>query len=419
MFLPNPRPFARCAAPVLVLMFSTIASAQTQATRSSMPPLPQPSDFVGAPTSRLSSDTPKQMGMFGTEIGQYEIEGRTYLLVGQSRGISVFTRDEEGVLKQVQFISPPERCTNPGTFGTSFSLDGDRLFVRPTVIDASAAVHVYRREGMKWTPHQDITVSDIPTEGATLGRKVSSGEGVLAIHGRGDVHLFTRGSDGRHAFSQTLSGKGDSEFEKTRFGKSFAISGDTLVISSFRAPRLNECIDVFQRSPNGIWSHRQRISPPHREFGVWFGHALALEGDTLVASSPRWKNSRGSVDVFKVDASGDWVHSQSLGVFPDSLSSFGTGLRLEGDVLLVLASMPKVPGSAYLFRRGGEGLFKRDSMFGLASAEESRSGFGASGSISTCGERIMVGAPLSSSDGTGRAGAVLMYANPTEVSGEN
>jgi hypothetical protein len=396
----------------LLLMAESVAAQKVD----EMPALPQPADFRADGGLEITSVDPKTFDMFGATMRMVERGDDRNLLVGHSRGVWELTRDESGDWRPVSEIKPPESCANPGTFGVSFEASGEHVALRPVVLGEKARIHVYRQSEAGWDHVQDISPAMLP-EGRRFGMKVTVFDDWLCVYGRDGVTVFKKNDAGLFFLSQVIDSEGESKTEKERFGKSVVISGDQMFVSSFRAPRLNERVDVYELTPESKWKHVQVLDPPHRKFGTWFGHVMDVCGDSMVISSPRWKDMAGRVDVYQRGPKGLWTHVQDLDVFPDSLSSFGTTLSLEGGNLVVGASVPNVPGSAYLYEMDSSaGRFNRVSMLGLVGKEHISSGF-AGAALMTDG-RCFISAPGSTQGAFPKSGCVYAYdlqsASPSE-----
>ena len=335
------------------------------------------------------------------------------MLVCHSSGVWELSRDESGKWMPVFEIKAPESCSNPGTFGMAFDVDGDTVVLRPVALGDKARIHVFRQTDTDtgWKHVQDITPPMFP-DGRRFGLKVTAGDGWLCAHGRSGVTVFKKNEKGMYLFSQVIDSVGENEADRDRFGKTITVDGGQMIISSFRATGRNERVDVFALNPEGKWRHVQVLDPPHRKFGTWFGHALDVSGDCLVISSPRWRDMTGRVDVYRRGSDDLWKHVQELAVYPDSLSSFGTQLSLEKDNLVVGASMPNVPGSAYVFKGDSAGRFKRTAMVGLPGNEHISSGFGTATLVRD--GQFYVSAPSVESGGFAKAGRIYEYAFPPE-----
>jgi hypothetical protein len=93
----------------------------------------------------------------------------------------------------------------------------------------------------------------------------------------------------------------------------------------------------------GLWVEQQKLLPPNAAPKGWFGLGVALDGDTLAATSFGTR----SAHVF-VQSGDAWVEQQTLEPDPPSAEAFGPAIALSGDTLIVGAS-----GGAHVFVRDG------------------------------------------------------------------
>jgi hypothetical protein len=126
---------------------------------------------------------------------------------------------------------------------------------------------------------------------------------------------------------------------------------------------------VYQRSSTGVWSRVDRLVASDGKAADLFGHAIDVEGNTLVVGAYGVASAKGddtgAVYVFNYDASTKiWRQTVKL-MAPDadvSVSAqfyyyFGMSVSLSGDDLVVgaygdsTAHVGDYSGAAYLYRR--------------------------------------------------------------------
>lgn len=164
-----------------------------------------------------------------------------------------------------------ENDADSDSYGQDIAIDGDTLVIadheRETSKDHAGAVLVYRRDGGSWSPTDELTLEE-PTDGA-------------------------------------------------HFGTDIALQGDTLLVSAVGGRDFDENsageVHVF-RLDGGQWSRAQKVRLADREEADEFGDALALAGDTFVATAPGDRvdsEQIGAVHVFGRDG-GEWGHRTKL-----------------------------------------------------------------------------------------------------------
>lgn len=254
----------------------------------------------------------------------------------------------------------------------------------------------------------------------------------------GGAFLYQRTSKGEwKPFSRIILDDGKTRNDK--FGESVSISEDSKVVA-VGAPRDDMFVAAgaiyIIESPFSSSTPPQRQIPndlaPNDEFGESVSvSTTVLSGDirvtNVVASAPGDDDlglKSGSVYVFSKFHDnppssacggvgniqvGEWVQCQKL--LPDdgaALDRFGSAVALAGKTLVVGAEWDKESGresgSAYAFSLGDDGIWSlQEKITGWGSKPDR---FGSS--VSTSGNRIIIGADYDGSQGEG-AGASYVY----------
>lgn len=221
-----------------------------------------------------------------------------------------------------------------GTFvGYSVDIDGDVAVVGAPLTYVnnepfSGAVYIYRRTftpGPVWTLEQTLTLASPTPTGFT-----------------GDI-------------------------DNQQFGVSVAIDGTKLVVG---APRRvinspEQGAIFFYEYVGGTWIFRSFFTVLDGEFGA----DVALDGNYAVASDPAYDDYRGMVKIYSFGGT-TWSEVQTF-TQPEGVAlsgtSFGFGLALDGDILLVgqpnwreSDTAPSDTGRAWIYRKGGGGTFAFD-----------------------------------------------------------
>ena len=210
----------------------------------------------------------------------------------------------------------------------------------------------------------------------------------------GEVYLFRRTPSGWR-LQQLLVG----EPRGSSFGLDLAIDGDTLVVGDFQwgfpLCRHGKAY-VFQWS-GSEWTKVQELLPGGlwNETMPWFGHRLALSGDTLVVSATgvdQPVKNAGAIFVYE-RIQGTWVLVQRFGLppVPDVLNGvygkLGYGVGVSGNT--IVAGAPVFYGAVLVYERGPSG-WARSAILRQPSPEKGDF-FG--GSCDVSGDTIAVGAP--------------------------
>jgi hypothetical protein len=165
-----------------------------------------------------------------------------------------------------------------------------------------------------------------------------------------------------------------------RFGFAVAKSGNTAVVGVSPRDDAAGSAYVFERSGDGLWSQEQRLVAPDTASGDSFGASVAISGKTAAVGA-QWKDgAAGAAYVFARDAQGWSVQQEIRSDDIRRESYFGHAVALDGDTLLVGAQGAAAgAGSAYLFerrnatwlpeRRLSAAIAARHDAFGLAVAQ--------------------------------------------------
>ena len=149
------------------------------------------------------------------------------------------------------------------------------------------------------------------------------------------------------------------------FGRTVAISGDTVVVGANRdldeSGFVSGSVYIYVR--NGVnWTLQEKIKPDDISPGDIFGTFVAIDGDTIVASS-RWDdddgNNSGSVYVFERSGTNWSQEAKLIASDAGAYDEFGTGLDIDGNTLVVNTYKSgrdnTYPRYTYIFARGAEG----------------------------------------------------------------
>lgn len=168
-------------------------------------------------------------------------------------------------------------------------------------------------------------------------------------------------------FSQQQKLLANPAVGSTGFGNSVAVSGDTMVIgaSGFdTTPTTGINIGaayVFVRS-NGTWTQQTRVSAADGAAGDEFGYSVAISGDTIVVGS--WRSNAptsnsGAAYVF-VRSGTTWTQQQKLTAADGAADDeFGNAVTIEGNTIAVGSHLSDQPnggggaGAVYIFNRSG------------------------------------------------------------------
>jgi len=261
-------------------------------------------------------------------------------------------------------------------FGHSVSISGDTAIVGAPQDSGSGAgsAYVYVRNPATnlWTEQQKLLASD-GADGDHFGYSVSiSGDTVIVgAYGnddsgtnRGSAYIFVRNAGTWTEQQKLLNSNGQVN---DLFGLSVSISGDTVVVSAEgEDDGGSQSGAAFIYVRNGItWTEQQKLLPSDNRTNTYFGHSVAISGDTVVIG--KYLDSAiafqaGSAYVFvRNPITGVWTEQQKL-VAADALTSngghFGSSIAISNDTVIIGApldypDLDAVIGSAYVYLRSG------------------------------------------------------------------
>jgi hypothetical protein len=252
--------------------------------------------------------------------------------------------------------------------------------VSPLVLVLVLALTVWAARAVRGqvVPGQDnapVTTETVQTlleaaDGVTgdgFGYAVASDGDLLAVSanyagGEGAVYLYERDSQAPSGWTQIHKIEAWLPETTSYFGHSLALQGETLVVGDPLAPRINGFWQgrayVFERNEGGpdnwglVWQFADADDGNLRRFG----EAVAIDGDLVAVSATGHDDGRGAVYLY--DRTASWSRTHEI-LAPDAQEDdqFGSAVDLEGDTLLVGAQFADADaanpdtGAAYVFRR--------------------------------------------------------------------
>lgn len=207
------------------------------------------------------------------------------------------------------------------------------------------------RQGDTWRPQQRITASD-GAAGDLFGYTVAMQGDTLVVGAvlegevgarSGAAYVYTR-RDGRWTEQQKL--KAREPHVGSQFGAALALDGDTLIASAAEdasQARSGGLVYVFGRQ-NGRFAEQQLLQPMSPSDGALYGYSLALQGNRLIVGAPRvnlvtWPETTNGT-VYAYQRSGTMFQQTAALEAPVPAPSdyFGSALAIQGDALLIASN---------------------------------------------------------------------------------
>ena len=339
------------------------------------------------------------IGAIGDAVGANASQGSVY----------VFVRSGMTWSQQQKLTSSDGAASD--FFGRSVAIDGDTVVVGASQHDVGAnsnqgSVYIFVRSGTTWTQQQKLMASDgaandffgqsVAIHSNTV--VVSANQDDVGANGdQGSAYVFVRNGT---IWTQQQQLTATGGVANDQFGRSVAISGDTVVVGAFQVD-VSGRVDqgsayVFVRSGT-IWTQQQQLTASDGAATDLFGTTVAINGETVVVGAPQadvsGRNNQGSAYVY-VRTGTTWNQQQKLTASDGTTNDdFGRSVAISGDTVVVGSRLDDVggnsnQGSAYVFVRTGSVWTQQQQV--TASGGAANDQFGASVAIS--GETLVVGA---------------------------
>ncbi len=204
----------------------------------------------------------------------------------------------------------------------------------------------------------------------------------------------------------------DEPQAQERFGTSVSLSGDCLAVGAYgasdQAPSSGAAY-VFARD-DGSWQQQIRLASPAGEKGNYFGWSIAMDGGVLAVGAygqdTRTVAKAGAVHLYTQDG-GQWSATADTSLFgAETGDGLGKAVALDGDTLLASAPSAGVGGLAQVYEYSAGQWSLQSVLAGSAVAEGDL--FGAS--VAVDGDDAIIGAP-----GRGPNGAAYAFTKASGV----
>ncbi len=288
----------------------------------------------------------------------------------------------------------------------------------------SGSAYVYIESGGTWTEQGKLLADDgsgsdqfglavaISGDTAVIGAPNDSANGTDS----GSVYVFVR-SDG--AWSQQAKLTPGDGSQNDQFGRSVAVSGDTLVVGApIDTPKGTDsgAVYVFVRS-DATWTEQAKLAASNGGQAHNFGWSVSVDGDSLVAGAFGEFSSgtdSGAAYVF-VLADGTWSEQAKL-IGDDTAGgdTLGRSVSIDGDQVVVGAPGDTVQGtdsgSAYVFVRSAGAWTQQARLIASDGIQNDNFGW----SVSINGDKVAAGAFGDTVKGT-ESGSVYVYVREGET----
>ncbi|WP_419931727.1 fibronectin type III domain-containing protein [Candidatus Poriferisodalis sp.] len=269
-------------------------------------------------------------------------------------------------------------------FGYAVAIDGDTIVVGARADDDgggdAGSAYVFTKPATGWTTAAssvkltaadaariDFFGSSVAVDGDTIVVGTPGDDGSAAD--TGSAYVFTKPATGWTTAASSVKLTAADAAGGDNFGSSVAVDGDTIVAG---APHDDASfhdagsVYVFNRPTSGWATASGNVKLTAADATTrWFGSAVAIDGDTIVAGAPADAHKgpwSGSAYVFTKPASGWGIASDGAKLTAADaamLDSFGSTVAVEADRVVVGARRDdddgEDSGSAYVFTKPASG----------------------------------------------------------------
>ncbi|NOQ79549.1 MAG: hypothetical protein GQ546_09135 [Gammaproteobacteria bacterium] len=337
---------------VLSLFFSTLLFAEAPKITSSMTMLE---------LNKLTAFDAAANDRFGYSVA---ISGDTAIVGAHGDGDSglysgsayIFERNPEtSLFEQIAKLTASDGAAEDN-FGRPVSISSDTVIVgaygNNDAGDSSGSAYIFEKPALGWgnaTETAKLTASDAAAED-NFGRSVAiSGDTVIVgAHGdnsgTGSAYIFEKLAEGwGNVMTETAKLNASDGAQWDGFGMRVAISGDTLIVGADDADSRTGSAYVFVK-PGASWSNMTetaKLTASDRAQNDIFGISVAISGDTVIVGAQGDDDvgyDSGSAYLFEKPDSG-WVNATENAKLNASdgarIDLFGTSVAISGDMIIV------------------------------------------------------------------------------------
>jgi hypothetical protein len=289
----------------------------------------------------------------------------------------IFTRLGSLWSQQAKILAPDGAAGD--WFGHSVAISGTTVVIGARTDDASAtkldsgSAYVYTRSGATWSQQAKLTASDTGG-GDTFGHAVGIAGETIVVGANNDNFEPAPASAKGSAYVFVRSGTTWSEQKKLmatdattddRFGSAVAIAGDTVLVGAKyddkdTAKTNSGSAYTFTRAGTA-WTQQAKLEAADSTKDDFFGHSVALSGDTAIIGAFGDKvidTNSGSSYVFTRLGTSWTEQSKVTPLDAAKGDKFGSSVALAGDMAIIGAQFDDEGGlvdrgAAYVFEYVG------------------------------------------------------------------
>lgn len=389
-------------------------------------------DLVFTQAKKLTPDDAAEFDNFGHSVA---INGDTVVIgatdsngkVADSGSAYIFERDvpTPGAWGQVRKIFASDGMAGD-KFGDSVSISADTVVVGSRdgegMVPDTGTAYIFERNVFStgaWGQVKKIFAGD-GAEDDQFGISSSISGDIIVVGARfdddipnssGSAYIFYRNHPTSGPWGEVRKVVAEDAAAFDNFGASVAISGNTLVVGSFRDTHHSNpsagSAYIFERNHGGAdnWGQSKKLIASDYRVSDWFGASVAISGDTVIVGALNGDGNganTGSAYIYERDypSPGAWGQRKEIFASDGMLNEkFGISVSISGDTVVVGADFADENGAVYIFNRneGGPDNWGQVQMITACDAK-SFDGFGHSVSIS--GNTLVAGTPQDNDNGS-------------------
>lgn len=246
------------------------------------------------------------------EIGQYvAIAGRrVFATVASEEGavhVVVFSRSASGVWTEDAVVPLP--MTASVDLARPVVSSSTVAYVGAPGVENGAVFSVEERDG-NWNVSRILQDATVSGNSSFFGSALALSGELLIVgapeegEGKGAVHVYGPGEDGRLRLRQRLAAFGDSTMPA--FGSVLAAHSGRIFVGAYDADEANGMTYVFSRSASGEFAPHIALAGEVMEEDAESSTAIAVHGGTVVIGAYADLFGYGSATVFEHNPDGGW-----------------------------------------------------------------------------------------------------------------
>ena len=206
----------------------------------------------------------------------------------------------------------------------------------------------------------------------------------------------------------------DGAGDFSQFGKSVAISGDTVVVGAPNDTIANDHFQgsayVFVRGTNGLWTHQAKLFDPNGAANDHMGESVSISGNTAIVGAPDatigTDNQQGAIYVY-LRTGGEWLLQQKVFAADGlALDRLAIAVDISGETMIAGSTHANAnKGAAYVFVRNS-GVWTQQQKL-IASDASVGNVFGISVAIAQ--STAIVGSSFDSINGDSYRGSAYVF----------